>query len=985
MLLSLARTRPVVFVLALFVVGFTGFTVYVARQAAAPIPPTGSTNLWPGAGPWATAQLERLTLDEKIAQLFSVRAYSYFTSVDDPEYLRLVDFVERFGIGGFTFFQGEPLAQASLVNDLQGRSRLPLLIAQDMEWGAGMRIEHATTFPRTMALGATRDPDLAYAAGYYTGLEARALGTHQVFAPVADVNNNPHNPIINVRSFGEDPVLVAEMAAAFARGVRDAGAIATAKHFPGHGDTATDSHADLPVLTVDRDRLERLELVPFKRLIQEGIQSIMTGHLAIPALEPDTSLPASLSPRITQELLRRDLGFAGLVVTDALDMSGVTKHYGTGEAAVRALQAGADVLLLSEDPYAARAAIQEAIREGVLSERRIDASVLRVLQAKEWLGLHRERMIDVERVRSRVAASENRAAGHVIALRGLTLLRNEGGVLPITAPHRRILNITLSDSDEPSTGAYFSEQVKAMAPSAEVTTLRLDSRSGAEAFEAALRQAAAADVVLVPAFTYVRAWSGRIALPEQLQRFLDRLIDAGRPVVLVSFGNPYIPVGLARQPDAYVAAYGASEITQRAAAEAIFGRSGFSGKLPITIPNLYAYGDGLTLAPRFPREGFAAEVGMDDARLRQADSLLLRAVEARAFPGAAVAIGRGPVLVRQRGYGYFTFSADRPVGADSPFDLASLTKVIATTTAAMKLYDEGRLDLDAPVVRYLPEFGQHGKDRVLIRHLLSHTSGLIAYRPFHTMGLHTRPAVINAIMAESLQYEPGTEARYSDLGMITLALVIERITGKEFAQYTKEEIFEPLGMYDTGFRPVNTTDSSVVPTEFDRIFRKRLIQGEVHDETAWILGGTAGHAGLFSTAADLARFAYMLVNEGRVGDETFIRAETIRLFTRRVAPGKHTRALGWDTPSDDGSSSSGLYFGPRSFGHTGFTGTSLWIDPDQDLYVILLTNRVHPTRENRGHIQVRARLADIAHLAIRSDAPSLRSPGRDSTGVPAGN
>ena len=975
MLRAIPRTGLVVAVLTLFILGFS---FYVTSQVHPIVRTPGPQDLWPGAGVWARDQLGRMSLDQKVAQLFSVRAYSFYTSQDDPAYRRLVDFVERFGIGGFTFFQGEPMEQASLANDLQRRSRLPLLIGQDMEWGAGMRIEHTTTFPRTMALGAARDPALAYTVGYVTAREARALGTHHVFAPTADVNNNPFNPIINVRSFGEDPQLVAELATAFARGVRDGGAMATAKHFPGHGDTATDSHADLPVLPFDRARLDRVELVPFRALIGDGIQSIMTGHLSFPQVEPEANVPATLSARVTTGILRGDLGFQGLVVTDALDMSGVTKHFGTGEAAVRALAAGADVLLLSEDPYAARAAILEAVRQGRLSEQRIDEAALRVLTAKEWLGLDRDRFVDLDAVRRRVTTNEHLSASRTVALRSLTLLRNEGELLPLVPPRGaapgRLLNVTLSDSDEPTSGDFFAGQLRARAGGWSVTSMRLDSRSDEPAFQRVLDAAPEADVIVVPAFTYVRSWSGRIELPEALRAFVDRLTAVGRPVVLLSFGNPYIPMGLARQPDAYVAAYGASEASQRAAAEALFGQSGFQGRLPITIPDLYPFGAGLTTAQVTLREGFPAEAGMTDAVLHRTDSLLRTAVADRAFPAAAVAIGRGGVLVKLDGYGHFTYTSDRAVTPQTVFDLASLTKVVATTTAAMKLYDEGRLKLDDPVVKYLPAFGQNGKEKVTIRHLLTHSAGLIPFRSFHTTGVTTRPALVEAVMAEKLQYTPGSESRYSDLGLITLGLVVEAITGTDLAEYTQREIFEPLGMFDTGFRAVNQTDSSVVPTEVDAAFRRRLVQGEVHDEAAWIMGGTAGHAGLFSTAADLARFAFMLVNEGRAGGRAFVRPETVRLFTTAVDPGRHSRAIGWDTKSPEGASSAGQFFGPRSFGHTGFTGTSLWIDPDQDLFVVLLTNRVYPTRENRRYLPVRAALADIAYQSIRTaPAPLLPS------------
>lgn len=926
--------------------------------------------------PWTARQVAALSLSEKVSQLFAVQAYGYYVSEDDPAWRSLVDLVERFGAGGVIFFQGDPLEQVVMTNALQRRARLPLLVSQDMEWGAGMRVERTTTFPRAMAVGASRNPDFAYATGYVTAREARALGVHHLFAPVADVNNNPFNPVINARSYGEDPQLVAAMVRAFVQGVHDGGAIATLKHFPGHGDTAVDSHADLPVLPISPARLDSLELVPFRAAIAQGVGSVMTGHLALPQLEPDVRVPASLSPDVTERLLREQLGFEGLIVTDALNMHGVTKHFSTGEIAVRALEAGADMLLMSEDPYAARAAILEAVGTGRLSEARIDASVRRVLAAKERLGLPQERFVEPAAVMGRVATHAHQAAAAVVAQQGLTLLRNEGPVLPLT-PAQRLLVLTLSDGDDASDSAPFVQALRG-AGAARLTSRFLGTRARAADFDAALAEVAGHDVVLVPTYVRVRSGTGRINLPEAQQAFLERVVAAGRPVVLLAFGNPYVVMGLT-PPAAYVAAYGGSDALQEAAAEALYGQVAFGGRLPITIPGVYPFGAGLTLPQTALRRGLPEEAGLDSRTLARADSLVRARIDAKAFPGAALAVGRGGVLAKLDAYGYATYEARRPVTPQSLFDMASLTKVIATTTAAMLLYEEGRLDLDAPVVRYLPAFGQRGKAHVTIRHLLTHTSGLIPFRPYHQMGLRTRAEVVDAIMADSLVYATGSDMRYSDLGVITLGLVLEQVAGQPLDVFARARIFEPLGMTRTGFRPVGAAnvpaDSLVVPTEVDAAFRKRLVQGEVHDETAWLLGGVAGHAGLFSTAEDLARFAYMLVHEGQVGGKAFLKPETIRLFTTPAAPGRHTRALGWDTKSPSGYSSAGQRFGPRSFGHTGFTGTSLWIDPDQRLFVILLTNRVHPTRENRQIIEVRAELADLVYEALRTrGGPLLPHP-----------
>ena len=346
------------------------------------------------------------------------------------------------------------------------------------------------------------------------------------------------------------------------------------------------------------------------------------------------------------------------------------------------------------------------------------------------------------------------------------------------------------------------------------------------------------------------------------------------------------------------------------------------------------------------------------------DTLLLSAIETQKFPGAVVALGRDSHIVKMEGYGSYTYRSRKRMRPDSPFDLASLTKVIATTTATMLLYEQGLLDIEAPVAQYLDGFDRPDKRTITIHHLLTHTSGLPAFRNFYEDNVLTREAVIDYIFAAPLYSAPGETYRYSDLGMISLALAIESITGEDFSAWCKSNIFDPLGMTNTRFRGTGTPDPEVVPTELDDYFRNRLIQGEVHDETAWILGGVAGHAGLFSTARDLSRFATMMVQDGQHKGQTFLRPETIRLFTTAVDTSFSTRALGWDTPNIDKLSSAGDHFSLQSFGHTGFTGTSIWIDPDANIYVIILTNRVYPSRDSYVYTPFRPLIADATYEAL---------------------
>jgi beta-glucosidase-like glycosyl hydrolase/CubicO group peptidase (beta-lactamase class C family) len=915
---------------------------------------------------WVDSVLAGMSLEQKVSQLFVVQAQGVLYNEDDPDYRRLVELVERFEIGGFAFSSGTPIAQALLTNDLQARSRVPLLIAQDMEWGAGMRLSETTTFPRAMSLGATRRPDLARAMGRAVAREARAIGVHMNYAPVADINNNPNNPVINVRSFGERADLVGDMDAAYILGMKEGGLLSTVKHFPGHGDTDVDSHSGLPILRLDRKRLDSLELKPFERAIEAGAEAVMVAHVALPMVENGDSVAATLSKPIITGILRHDLRFDGLVVTDAMRMQAIVDEFGAAEAAVRSIEAGVDLILMSSDFYAARRAVLQAVGSGRISAGAIDKAVRHVLRAKVQAGLQHYRPADLDKLNRNVAKPVFEALAEEIARDGVTLLRNEGSLVPIHDRRQRILEVTVSDGSDVTRGMAFKRRLTSQTPEAYVTHRLVDRRSSRDDLADILDIAKSFDMILVQAYVSVHTGSGQIGLLEREQHFLDDLIGEDPPSILVSFGNPYIAMGL-DAPDVYIAAYDGSSAAIRAVLDGLFGRAGFVGKLPVTIPGLYAYGDGITTTADVLRFGRPEDVGMSSSLLNRLDTLVWHAIEDTAFPGAAVVAGRAGVVVKDQGYGYFTYDSDTPTTTRSLFDLASLTKVVATTPAIMTLYERGQIDLNAPLAKYLPEFGQAGKESVTVRQILTHTSGLKPFYSFEQMGVTTREEILDFIERDSLVYPPDTEYRYSDLGMIMLAVTVERITGQPFGDFLRENIYEPMGMFDTGFRPAGGlgTSPDVVPTEIDTAFRGGLVQGEVHDERAWMLGGTAGHAGLFSTAEDLARYAAMYLNGGEYNGHRFFRPETIALFTTRFPSTlESTRALGWDTRSLTGYSSAGRLFGPRSFGHTGFTGTSLWIDPDAKLFVILLTNRVYPTRSNRKIGAVRPRVADVVFQSI---------------------
>ncbi len=937
---------------------------------------------------WAEATLRGMTVDEKIGQLLFTTYHGSFTPRDAFAYKQMMHDVLDLHVGGFiNITQGSPLGiiksqvypTAVLTNQLQAKSKLPLLIGADFERGTGMRLDEGTSFPTAMALAAAGDPHDAYTMGKVTALEAREVGIHWLYAPDADVNNNPGNPIINTRSFGEDPAKVAEFVAAFVRGAEENGALTTAKHFPGHGDTAADSHLDLPVIHADRARLESLELVPFRAAIAAGASSIMTGHLSVPSLEPDANTPATLSQNILTGVLRNELHFEGLVVTDAMDMGGITTRFAPGEAAVRAVLAGADALLMPPVPDAAFEALQQAVKSGRISHERLNASVRRILTAKAKLGLNKHRLVDLESINEHFGTVAWQNAAQEISDRGVALLRDTNHLLPLdgTKPQRALLLAFYADP-ETYPGEDLERELRSRFDS--VTTLRADTRF-IKADTLKLPSPDTYDVALLALFVRVSDRKGNVDVPAEQQAVADQIYKSGKPVITLGFGSPYL-IESFPQANTWLAAFGISDVAQISIARALFGQIPIKGHVPVTIPGLQMKaGSGITI-PANPMTLQPMDVRAE-AGLQPAYDVIEKAIAAKAFPGATLAIGyRGKVSIHA--FGHLSYDAKSPATvANTIYDVASLTKVVATTTIVEKLAEGDfpvGIDLDAKVERYLPEWAPTGsspsalsgffkenpndlawRHKVTVRHLLTHTSGLPAFKEYWRT-TQNRHDALSRIFAEPLEYEPGTKEVYSDLGIILLAEIIERLTGKPLDALASADIFFPLDMKNTMFRPSQKLWPSIAPTEVDNNLRHKLVQGEVHDENAFVLGGVSGHAGLFSTAPDLAAFCQMQLNAGVYAHHRILKRATIAQFTKPQELSSGTRTLGWAVPTDGGSS--GHYFSKNSFGHTGFTGTSIWIDPERQLFVVFLTNRVNPTRENTQIQQVRPALHDAVVQAL---------------------
>ncbi|HEX4076936.1 MAG TPA: glycoside hydrolase family 3 N-terminal domain-containing protein, partial [Candidatus Acidoferrales bacterium] len=691
---------------------------------------------------WAERTLKRMTLREKLGQMLMVPFFGGFASAESSEYGEVIRQVERNCVGGLILAtargpmgirRSQVYPTAEIANELQRRARVPLLIGADFESGTRMRIEEGTAFPSAMAIAATGDPKFAHAAGKCTAMEARAAGVHWIFAPDADINNNPDNPIINVRSFGEGAEEVARYVEQFVRGVEENGALATAKHFPGHGNVSVDSHLALATVPGDRAELEGNELVPFRAAIRAGVSAIMPGHLAVPAFEADATIPATVSRKILTGLLREEMKFRGLIVTDAMEMGGVMSLFAPGEAAVRAVEAGADVLLMPPVPDGATAALEGAVASGRISEARIDESVRRILAAKARLGLDRAKLVDIAKLNETFGRPGFEAQAQEMADRGVTLLRDSARIVPFDATRPlRVLLVALSADPDACPGETIEPEIRARVDS--LTVLRADTRFRSVS-ELQLPRPETYDVAIAALFVRVADRKGNVGFPEDQRAFVNQLLAVGKPVAVASFGSPYL---IERFPNAktWLAAFSTNGVSQRAVARALFGQAAIAGRIPVTVPGTVRRGDGMHVDVN-PMTIARAPAAVCE-KLKASYALLDRAVTDGAFPGGVLAVGVDD-QVAIHPFGALTYDAKaKRVTDETIYDVASLTKPIVTTTAAMMLFEQGRIEMDAPVTRYLPQFAAASEGnpdaewraRVTVRMLLLHDSGLPAHREF---------------------------------------------------------------------------------------------------------------------------------------------------------------------------------------------------------------------------------------------------------------
>lgn len=931
----------------------------------------------PNEDTWIDSVMASMTIDEKIGQLFMIRAHSNLGA----DHIRKVEEqIKKYHVGGLCFFQGTAKKQVELTNKYQSISKIPLMISMDGEWGLAMRLSDSVVmYPRNLMLGAIHDHKVIYEYGRAHAAQFKRIGVHVNFGPVLDINNNPRNPVINDRSFGEDKFNVTVKGYMYTIGLQDEGIMACGKHFPGHGDTEVDSHHDLPVIRHNRTRLEEVELFPFEILCENGLQSLMVAHVWVPALDPTPNLPASLSKSIIDTLLRQRMSYDGLVFTDALEMKGVTKFFKPGDIELKALQAGNDILLLPEDIGKAFQTIKSALLQNEISERRIDESLRRILRAKYRLGLYQKpEPISLENLYQDLNQPEFHIIKEHVMAEALTLVRDSAQIMPLQpSPGQQVVFFHLN-ADSIS---HFEKTVYWYAKAKHHLIRPNTSKS---IWQNLFQKITPNDFVVVSIHAKKRVASANYGIEKYHLEFLESLERTIRKKpVLILFGNPY---GL-QFFDAYptiVAAYEDDPLAHRLSMETVFGARSFVGQLPVNVsPNAKLSSRTATQLNGTLRFTMTEAVGMNAAISGKLDSLADEMIKVKAAPGCQLLVIKDNAVLIHKSYGNHLYDPKSPaVENHHLYDIASITKVAAATLAIMKLYEEKLVDLDAPIGRYLDFVKKTDLENITLKQILLHKAGLTPWIAFykktvekkngHGMviqdtgiystvakkdylpvaeNLYIRADYLDTMLDKIVKYplSPDQGYKYSDLGFILIPYIVQNISGQNFETYLNKHFYEPMGLNHTLFNPreKGIPLSQIVPTEQDSYFRNQLIHGYVHDMAAAMFGGVSGHAGLFSNVRDLGILFTMLVNEGFYQGRRYLKPETVRYFTSRPT-GESRRGLGFDMAQLDPGKSVNVtkLASGRTFGHTGFTGTCVWADPECGVIFVFLSNRVHPSMDN---------------------------------------
>lgn len=944
---------------------------------------------------WVDATYKTLSDDEKIAQLIIIRAYS-----NRGIEANVVNDIKKYNVGSICFFQGGPVRQAQLTNYYQGIAKTPILITIDGEFGLGMRLDSVTKYPYAMTLGAVTDASLVYQTGKAIGAQHKRLGVHVDYAPVVDINNNPNNPVIGFRSFGEDKYRVARNGIAFMKGMQDAGIMATAKHFPGHGDVDVDSHLDLPVINKTRSQLEDLELYPFRELIKAGVQSVMVGHLSVPSIDNGKNRATSISKNAVNGLLRKELGFDGLTFTDALEMKGVAKYFPGGTIAVEALIAGNDMLCLPESVEGTIKAVKDAIRQKRLTWQDLEQKVKKVLLAKYNLGVTNEPVAlgnllndlnsETDAIRKKVAEK----AITLLSLANPNTFRNDFFTWPLKRS-RKVAYVAFGNGSKEALGDRLKADFNA-----DVFYINYADAVGSGGMVVKKITEGKYDDVIIgfhdinPRKDFTlngRRYTNYGISQSAIQNWYA--LNKTNAITLV-FGNPLAAASFCTAKSLAIC-YEDDAVFQNAAADWLRGDFVAAGTLPVGVCT-YKQGDGKLVSPG----DLTYLEPISDERFTTVDSIAMDGIKKKAYPGCVILAAKDGEIVYHKAFGSFDYDSLDATRLNSIFDLASVTKTSAVTVSIMKMAEQGQIDLKKKLSDYLPFTQKTNKANLTLENILLHQAGMVPfigfyketidadgnpkpelYRPAPEEGFTTQVArglylrndwkdTIWKRILESSVVPQGRKYEYSDNDFWFLGKIVETVSGKPLEQYVQDSFYMPLYMKTTGYQPLERFPLyEIVPSEKETGFRNQLIQGTVHDEGAALGGGVAGHAGLFSTAYDLGKLYQMLLNGGELNGHRYFNRETVQEFTSYKSAISR-RAYGFDKPEKPAAGSVQTYpstlASAQTYGHTGFTGTCVWVDPKYNIVYVFLSNRVTPTRNNPrlGSYNVRGSIQDAIYKGL---------------------
>ncbi|MDC6389791.1 glycoside hydrolase family 3 N-terminal domain-containing protein [Maribacter sp. PR1] len=914
---------------------------------------------------WVNDQYEKMTLEEKVGQLFMVMVASNQNKQDTD---KIKELIENEHIGGVIFSKGGPLRQAQLCNDYQALSKVPLLVGMDAEWGLAMRLDSTYAFPWNMTLGAIQDNRIIEKVGHRVGLHAKRLGVHINFAPDIDINTNPKNPIIGNRSFGETRDVVTNKGIAFMKGMESAGVLSSGKHFPGHGDTEVDSHKDLPVIPFSRARLDSLELYPFRKLIDEGLSSVMVAHLEVPSLEIKEGLPSSLSEQIISGVLKEELGFKGLVFTDALNMQGASKFGKEGEVELAAFNAGNDILLMPENVLEAKNLLIKNYNRGRISERRLSESVKKILKAKYKVGLNDYQPIKLDNLYEDLNSNEDDILYEEAIENAITVVKNRYDLLGIkNLENKRIAYVKFGDAPN---DAFIKELNK-------YTKVTQVNANNIETFK---KELANYNLVIIGHHKSNESpWKSYKFSDKELAWLQEISNLRTSNLILTVFAKPYALSDIAtfQNIDAVVVSYQNSKIAQKKTAEILFGAIPASGKLPVSGSFEYRAGSGIKVSS-LSRLGysFPERVGLSSYALQEVDKLVKDGLDSLMFPGAQVLVARHGKVVYNKSFGKPTYDSDTDVLNDNIYDLASLTKILATLPMVMKMEEEGKIALNDTFEELVPEYSDTEIKNVTVLKALSHYGRLPAWIPFYVRTLdkdrkpskefyRTQPSLGYSVkVADNLyltdayndsiynrigrQDLKSNRYRYSDVPYYVMKKYIEDTYGEKLNILADDFLYSRIGANYTSYNPLEKfPKNKIIPSEEDNYYRYQKVQGYVHDMGAAMQGGVGGHAGLFSNANDIAKIMQMYLQNGYYGGTKFFESRTVKKFNTCYFCNKNVRrGVGFDKPQLEHSGPTCGCVSRKSFGHSGFTGTYTWADPEEEIVYVFLSNRTYPTASN---------------------------------------